>query len=602
MNSLAQVLLWCPVQVTVLATAALAMDAMIGRRRPAARAVVAISALVAVVVLSATTLCPLPAWGINWDSHFGRLRQTSDLTAAASAPNAISKLARPDVPDHLASNNSSLKKLAVAEEHTNWSLASSWAKIAGNWAFFAAGLYLVGVIGMALRIGLGLAAVRGYRRNSRPIADRRLSELLNGLRAELGCLRDVELHENSNLGTAATIGWHRPIILLPSDWPNWTDVERRAVIAHEIEHVRRRDFPSWIIAQIGVALHFYHPLVHFLAARLRLQQELAADAAAARALGGQRPYVTTLAAMALRQSDAFVAWPARAFLPSSKTFVRRIEMLHRSQALRGDVSRPFLFVSIAAMAIAALCAAGFRSSAAADEPVAVAGNVTAVSDIEEPAVAETKNLLAKRGESQARVRQLLLALLNYSAKHGQGQPWAEQGVPPAIVMGPDGKTPHSWRIEILPFLDQRALFDQYRMNEPWDSPDNKRVLERIPDVFRSPYDDPKSTNSGYFALVGPGTLFEGSKGIRWGQVADGTTTTIMLVEAKRNIPWTKPKDIPFDPEKPLPAVGGFEKGHFSAGFADGHANRFNTEKIKDQLKWLIMRSDGHPIQWPGIGD
>jgi Protein of unknown function (DUF1559) len=177
----------------------------------------------------------------------------------------------------------------------------------------------------------------------------------------------------------------------------------------------------------------------------------------------------------------------------------------------------------------------------------------------------------------------------------------EHEVPLAIVMGRDGKTPHSWRVELLPYLGQKALYDQYRLNEPWDSENNKKVLAQMPDVFRSPYDDPKSTNSAFYVLVGPGTMFDGSKGITWGQASDGVSSTILVIEAKRNIPWTKPEDIPFDPEKPL-AVGGFEKGHFSAGFADAHANRFNTERVKHQLKWFIMRNDGHATDWNAVGD
>jgi beta-lactamase regulating signal transducer with metallopeptidase domain len=600
MSAFAQDFLWSPVQVTVLAAAALGIDAMIGRRRPAARALVAISALVAVVGLSATALCPFPAWGINWDSVFGHPRQTSDPTAAG-APDATSALARRGNSHEVRGTHSSPNRVVVGGEPVRWSLASFWAKVTDNWALLAALLYLVGAVCMAVRIALGLAAVRAYRRNSRPIDDRQLTDLAHRLSAELGCHRRIDLREHSGLRTAATIGWRQPVILLPSDWTNWSDVERRAAIAHEIEHVRRHDFLSWIIAQIGVGLHFYHPLVHLLAARLRLQQELAADTAAVRALGGHRPYLETLAAMALRQSDARVAWPARPLLPSSQTFVRRLEMLRRSQSLHGDVSRPFIAVSIAGVAVVSLFAAGFRSSAVADDPASVAGNDLAIETQEEPAAPPTKEMRAKRFESVNRARQLALAMVNYSAERGQGLLWADQSVLPAAVIGPDGKTPHSWRVELLPYLGQQALYDQYRLNESWDSAANKRVLEQMPDVFRSPFDDPKSTSSAFYALVGPGTLFEGSKGIKWREVPDGVDSTILFIEAKREIPWTKPEDIPFDPDKPL-AVGGFEKGHFSAGFADAHANSFNAEKVKHQLKWLILRNDGHRIEWSGVGD
>ena len=123
-----------------------------------------------------------------------------------------------------------------------------------------------------------------------------------------------------------------------------------------------------------------------------------------------------------------------------------------------------------------------------------------------------------------------------------------------------------------------------------------KVLEQMPSVFRDPFDDPKSTNAGYFGLVGPGTMFEGDKGIRIRDVTDGTSNTLMLVEAKRSIPWTKPEDIAFDPDKPLPELGGYIEGGFFTGMADGSAHFFPIDQVKDQLKWLIMRNDGHRIE------
>ncbi len=178
-----------------------------------------------------------------------------------------------------------------------------------------------------------------------------------------------------------------------------------------------------------------------------------------------------------------------------------------------------------------------------------------------------------------------LAMHNYHDVHGH--------FPPAVIMGPDGKTPHSWRVELLPLLDQQTLYEQYQQNESWDSPANKKVLAQIPDVFRSPYDDPKSTNSGYYALVGTGTLFEGTKGIKIAEITDGTSNTLMFVAAKRNIPWTKPEDISFHPDQPLPALGGFVEGQFRAAMCDGSVHLFDTNEVKDRLKWLIMRNDRH---------
>ena len=90
--------------------------------------------------------------------------------------------------------------------------------------------------------------------------DREVLELVDVLRAELGCLRPVEVRQCNDLVTAATIGWRRPVVLLSSDWPTWTNQQRRAVLAHEIAHARSHDFLALLFGQLGVMLHLYHPL------------------------------------------------------------------------------------------------------------------------------------------------------------------------------------------------------------------------------------------------------------------------------------------------------------------------------------------------------
>jgi beta-lactamase regulating signal transducer with metallopeptidase domain len=593
MNVSSQLLWWCPLQVTVLAALALGIDALIARRRPAAGALVAATALVAVVGLTAGALSPWPSWHSTWDRlPWRQVTVASDSAPddATTDPSLRSRL--PEVTDEDAGDGLPRTRPLNVPPPKESFLARSWKVVAGNGATLAALLYLAGVGAMAVRFCLGLAAVRGYRRGSRLLRDRRLAGLLDLVREQLGESQEIEIRESDQLSTPATIGWRRPILLLPRDWPEWTDDECRAVLAHEVEHIRRRDFSSWIVAQFGVALHFYHPLVHWLAARLRLKQELAADAAAARVVGGQRKYVETLAAMALRQSDALVAWPARAFLPTSKTFLRRIEMLHQSKSLRSDVSRPLLFLTVTAVAVAALVAAGIRGSAAGDGQAA-----GLVASLDTPDANQPKTPVAispeRSRQAMNNLKMLALAMHNYHDKH--------KHFPPAVVMGPDGKTPHSWRVELLPFLDAEKLFREYRENEPWDSPINAKVLRHMPDVFRSPFDAANSTDSSYYVFTGPGTIFDGPNGTPISSITDGTSNTLLVVESERNIPWTKPEDIPFDPNKPLPTLGGYVEGRFLAALADGSARRFETDKIKDLLKALIMRNDGTVIDWSQVG-
>ena len=96
-------------------------------------------------------------------------------------------------------------------------------------------------------------------------------------------------------------------------------------------------------------------------------------------------------------------------------------------------------------------------------------------------------------------------------------------------------------------------------------------------------------------FVGPGTLFGGDEGPKIEDIKDGTSLTIMVVEAAKPVPWTKPEDLPFDKEKPLPELGGlFEDGFHAA--SPMAAARFLSKKIKPEiLRALITRNGGEVV-------
>jgi hypothetical protein len=125
------------------------------------------------------------------------------------------------------------------------------------------------------------------------------------------------------------------------------------------------------------------------------------------------------------------------------------------------------------------------------------------------------------------------------------------------------------------------------MDEPWDSPANKKVLAQVPAIFRSPPDEKGTTNASYFVLTGPKTMFSGKEGMKIFEITGGTSNTIMLVEAKRDIPWTKPEDIDYDPAKPLPQLGGHFPGGFIAGFADGSVRWIAAQTPADAVRALL---------------
>ena len=201
----------------------------------------------------------------------------------------------------------------------------------------------------------------------------------------------------------------------------------------------------------------------------------------------------------------------------------------------------------------------------------------------------------KKAQTLDSLKQLALAMHNFHDTYGH----FPKAVSTARDFGHKTDTPHSWRIDLLPFLGAADLYQQYNMNEPWDGPNNKKLLDRMPAVFRSPYDDPKSTSTAYAVLVGKGTIFEPSgKGIKISDITDGTSNTILVVEARRNCPWMKPEDIPFDADKPVPELGGFVENKFAAALADGSAWLFERSKVEDILKWMILRNDDTPIKIP----
>jgi hypothetical protein len=134
------------------------------------------------------------------------------------------------------------------------------------------------------------------------------------------------------------------------------------------------------------------------------------------------------------------------------------------------------------------------------------------------------------------------------------------------MLGSDGQTQYSWRVAILPYLEGgKALAARYRTNEPWDSDHNWQVMRDGIDLFRTPSpletDDP--TACGYYLVTGPGTIFDGQTKPTRESIADGLGLTVLVVEARRNIPWTRPEDIAYSAETPVPELG----GHFDKGFA-----------------------------------
>lgn len=195
-----------------------------------------------------------------------------------------------------------------------------------------------------------------------------------------------------------------------------------------------------------------------------------------------------------------------------------------------------------------------------------------------------------RTQTLNNLKQLGLALANYELTH--------QRFPTAALTTSDGKPGLSWRVAILPMIEEESLYQQFHLNEPWDSPHNRELAARMPAVFQSPGSSLDDGYTNYLAVVGKDSIMvSGKKGIAANQVPDGVSQTLMVVEADDTYatPWTKPDDYVVDENEPGYGLGGIWSGMFFGVMADGSPHRFPISLGPEALNGLFTRSGGEAI-------
>ena len=174
---------------------------------------------------------------------------------------------------------------------------------------------------------------------------------------------------------------------------------------------------------------------------------------------------------------------------------------------------------------------------------------------------------------------------------------------PPVYTDENGKPMHSWRVRILPFIEQRALYDRYDFNEPWNGPHNSLLAKEMPTCFRCPEDKANpGTNTDYVAIIGPETIWQPDHGTTFADIKDGSSQTIAVIEAAAaGINWMDPRDLPsaavgkgVNPKQGQ-GISSLHPGAVIAMFADGHTQTIQENISLKTLKALFTKAGGEKL-------
>ncbi len=153
---------------------------------------------------------------------------------------------------------------------------------------------------------------------------------------------------------------------------------------------------------------------------------------------------------------------------------------------------------------------------------------------------------------------------------------------------------------ILPYLGHEDLYKEFKLDEPWDSAHNKKLLARIPQVYAPPSGAAREPFTTFYQVfTGPGSVFEGKEPPSLAQIANagGTANTLLAVEAGAAVPWTKPEDLSYVPGKPLPKLAGYNDT-FPAAFVDGHVQSLPVKWFEKNAPLIINWMNNKPVALP----
>ena len=204
-------------------------------------------------------------------------------------------------------------------------------------------------------------------------------------------------------------------------------------------------------------------------------------------------------------------------------------------------------------------------------------------------LAESLEVIWRR-QTMNKLRQLGLAMHNFHDGH--------KTFPAQANCDANGRPLLSWRVHILPYVEQNNLYKQFHLDEPWDSAHNRTLIEKMPEAYAMPNSSASHQGRTCFVRpVGENTVCPGKKAVAIKEITDGTSNTIMIVEVdeKYAVIWTKPDDIVVDPKHPAKGLGGHFKERFCATLCDGSVKVTKSTIDQQILNALFSRNGGEPV-------
>ncbi len=196
-----------------------------------------------------------------------------------------------------------------------------------------------------------------------------------------------------------------------------------------------------------------------------------------------------------------------------------------------------------------------------------------------------------RDQSANNLKQLALASWVYYDTH--------KGFVTPANYDKQGKPLLSWRVHLLPYLEETPLYNQFRLNEPWDSERNKKLIARLPKIYASPFAKKQATQGKtvYLAPRGKDTMFPGRQTLLVKDVTDGTSNTILFVEAapERAVIWTKPDDLNVDFKRPQEGLVVKGRDGFLVALVDGSVHFVPATVTAQTLGAAFTRSGGEVL-------